>query len=132
MPLRWNIDHGKKLVHIVGEGVVTRADLEGHFDAIVVADAMAYGKLFDASNVVPQYDEHDLLMVGARLSAYTATLTAGPLAVFATSDEVKLVFRRFINLSSSPRPAAFFPSEGKARAWLAAQMRIHTAGPRRR
>jgi hypothetical protein len=132
MPLRWTIHHDLKLVHIVGEGVVTREDLEAHFDAIVVANAMPFGKLFDASKAVPKYDEHDMLMMGARLSAYVATLTAGPLAVVATSDDVRLAFRRFINMSSSPRPAAFFESEPKARAWLADQMRTPAIGPRRR
>jgi hypothetical protein len=88
MPLRWDVRHAERLVHIVADGAVTRAELEEHFDAIVVADAMPYAKLFDASRAEPAYNDDDVMLMGARLSAYTATLTAGPLAVVGLSDAV--------------------------------------------
>jgi len=59
--------------------------------------------------------------MGARLSAYTATLTAGPLAVVGLGEAVETAFRRFINMSPSKRPAAMFRTEAEARAWLATQ-----------
>ena len=121
MPLRWEILHAQKLEHIVAEGAVTREELEEHFDAIVVADAMPYAKLFDATRAEPAYDDDDVMLMGARLSAYTATLTAGPLAVVGLSENVETTFRRFINMSPSKRPAAMFKTEAAARAWLAAQ-----------
>jgi len=121
MPLRWEILHAQKLVHIVAEGAVTREQLEQHFDAIVVADAMAYAKLFDATRAEPIYSDDDVMLMGARLSAYTATLTAGPLAVVGLSENVETTFRRFINMSPSKRPAAMFRTEAAARDWLAAQ-----------
>jgi len=123
MPLRWNILHAEKLVHIVAEGAVTREELEEHFDAIVVADAMPYAKLFDATNAQPVYDDNDVLMMGARLSAYTSTLDAGPLAVVAQNDAALLAFRRFVNISPSKRPAEAFRTEAEARRWLAKQAR---------
>lgn len=123
MPLRWEILHPQKLVHIVAEGPVTLKEMEEHFDAILVADAMPYAKLFDASRIEPIYDDHDVLMMGARLSAYTATVASGPLAVVGQSDELQLAFRRFVNVSPSKRPAALFGSEPEARAWLAARAR---------
>ena len=121
MPLRWNILHAEKLVHIVAEGPVTREQLEEHFDAIVVADAMPYAKLFEATNAEPVYTDDDVLMMGARLSAYTATLDSGPLAVVAQSEAALLAFRRFVNISPSKRPAEAFRTEAEARRWLAAQ-----------
>ena len=123
MPLRWEILHAQKLVHIVAEGAVTREELEEHFDAIVVANAMPYAKLFDATRAEPTYDDDDVMLMGARLSAYTATLTAGPLAVVGLSDDVEAAFRRFINMSPSKRPAAMFKTEAEARAWLAKQVK---------
>jgi hypothetical protein len=123
MPLRWEILHAQKLVHIVAEGAVTREELEEHFDAIVVADAMPYAKLFDASRAEPAYNDDDVMQMGARLSAYTATLTAGPLAVIGLGDAVETAFRRFINMSPSKRPAAMFKTEAEARAWLATQVK---------
>ncbi len=132
MPLSWNIFHDQKLVHIVCDGVVTRQDLEAHFDAIVVADAMSYAKLFDASRAVPTYDENDVLLMGARLSAYAATLEAGPLAVVGQGDPLKITFRRFVNVSPSKRPAAFFATEAEARAWLKEQVAKRSAAADRK
>ena len=125
MPLRWEFLHSQKLIHIVAEGAVTLKEMEEHFDAIVVANAMSYAKLFDATRATPVYDDHDVLMMGARLSAYTATLESGPLAVIGEGQALELVFRRFVNVSPSQRPAALFRTEAEARAWLAAR----SAGP---
>jgi hypothetical protein len=123
MPLRWEILHAQKLVHIVAEGPVTRQELEEHFDAIVVADAMPYAKLFDATLAEPRYDDDDVMLMGARLSAYTATLESGPLAVVGQDPAVRTAFSRFVNISPSKRPAAMFKTEAEARAWLATQAR---------
>jgi hypothetical protein len=119
MPLRWEILHPQKLVHIVGEGTVTLAEMEEHFDAIMVADAMPYAKLFDATRVEPVYTDDDVMMMGARLSAYTATVASGPLAVVGDSVALKTIFKRFVNVSPSKRPAELFKTEAAARAWLA-------------
>lgn len=119
MPLRWDIDHSRKFVHIVAEGPVTLKEMEAHFDAIMVANAMGYAKLFDASHAQPTYSDDDVMAMGARLSAYTATLPSGPLAVVGTSDLVWSTFKRFVNISPSRRPAELFKTEADARAWLA-------------
>jgi hypothetical protein len=121
LPLRWQIDHAEKFVHIVAEGPVTIEQMEAHFDAIAVANAMGYAKLFDADSVEPLYSDEDVMRMGARLSAYTASLPSGPLAVVGKSEEVLVTFRRFVNISPSKRPAKIFKSEAKARAWLASQ-----------
>jgi hypothetical protein len=118
MPLRWTVLHDQKLIHIVAEGPVTRKDLEDHFDGVVVENALAYGKLFDASKVQPVYGDDDVLALGARLSAYTATMKSGPLAVVGSGEPVESAFRRFVNISPSRRPARLFRSEAEARAWL--------------
>lgn len=121
MPLRWDIDHAARFVHIVAEGPVTMQDMEAHFDALAVSNAMGYAKLFDSSLGHPVYTDADVLAMGARLSAYTATLPSGPLAVVGTSDLVWSTFKRFVNISPSRRPAKLFASADKARAWLKEQ-----------
>jgi hypothetical protein len=118
MPLRWEIDHSRKFVHIVAEGPVVLNELEAHFDALFVANAMGYAKLFVATDAQPMYSDDDVMKMGARLSAYTAALPSGPLAVVG-ADKLRGTFRRFVNISPSDRPARFFKSEEKARAWLA-------------
>jgi len=121
LPLRWQIDHQKKFVHIVAEGPVTIEQMEEHFDAIAVADAMGYAKLFDATRAEPLYTDEDVMRMGARLSAYTVNLPSGPLAVVGQREEVLITFRRFVNISPSKRPAQIFTSEAAARAWLKSQ-----------
>jgi len=121
MPLHWEIDHQAKFVHIVAAGPVTIEQMEEHFDAIAVANAMGYAKLFDASRAEPLYTDDDVMRMGARLSAYTANLPSGPLAVVGQSEEVLATFRRFVNISPSKRPVKIFKSEAPARAWLKSQ-----------
>jgi hypothetical protein len=118
MPLRWEIDHSARFVHIVAEGPIVLKELEEHFDALFVANAMGYAKLFDATDAQPTYSDDDVMKMGARLSAYTAALPSGPLAVVGQA-KLRSTFRRFVNISPSERPARFFASEEKARAWLA-------------
>jgi hypothetical protein len=95
--------------------------MEAHFDALVVANALVYSKLFDATGLKPVYDDADVMAMGARLSAYTSHFPSGPLAVVGHDESVVLAFKRFVNISPSKRPAALFKTEKKARAWLATQ-----------
>ena len=118
MPLKWEIFHDQKLVHIVAEGRVTLPEMEEHFDALAVADVLQYGKLFDATKADPIYTDQDVLAMGARLSAYTATLKSGPLAVIGLDEKARSAFRRFVNISPAKRPARLFKTEADARAWL--------------
>ncbi|WP_422017049.1 hypothetical protein [Reyranella sp.] len=121
MPLRWEILHEQKLIHVIAEGEVTLKEMEAHFDALVVANALAYSKLFDATRLKPVYDDADVMAMGARLSAYTQNFPSGPLAVVGREESVVLAFKRFVNISPSKRPAALFSTEKKARTWLAKQ-----------
>lgn len=118
MPIRWEILHDERFVHIVADGPLLREELEAHFDDMVVQNALSYAKLFDATKMEPVYDDNDVLMMGARLSAYTAHFDSGPLAVVGDRPEVVLAFKRFVNMSPSDRPAALFPTEAAARTWL--------------
>ncbi|MBX9943556.1 MAG: hypothetical protein K2Y40_05715 [Reyranella sp.] len=129
MPLRWEILHAEKLVYLVADGTVTLKDLEQHFDAVMVADAMPYAHLFNALNCQPVYNDDDVMAMAARVSAYASIVKSGPLAVVAQSDEVEDTFRRFINLSSPKRPTKLFKTEAKARAWLATQPLPASAAP---
>jgi hypothetical protein len=118
MPVRWEIDHSTRFVYVAIEGSVTLKDMEEHFDALFVANAMGYAKLVDVTGAQPIYNDDDVMLMGARLSAYTAALPSGPLAVVGNPD-MRGTFKRFVNISPSDRPARYFASEEKARAWLA-------------
>ena len=83
-----------------------------------MADVLQYGKLFDATAADPIYTEQDVMAMGARLSAYTATLKSGPLAVIGLNEKARSAFRRFVNISPAKRPARLFKTETEAHTWL--------------
>ena len=125
MPIRWTISREERLVVATTEGVVTLKDVEAYLDALVVADAMPYAKLFDASDIEPQGSDHDVLMLGARMSAYASNLEPrGAVAIIAPDEEASDLAKRFINLAASKRPAKVFLAEDEARTWLAAQPEV--------
>jgi hypothetical protein len=122
MPLNWEISHADKLIVIVGTGDVTLKDVEVYLDDIVTAGGMPYAKIFDATDMVPKHDDHDIMMLGARMSAYTDSLKGGPLAFVSTSEAARETIDRYINLTArADRPTAVFRTRDRARAWIEAQ-----------
>lgn len=123
MPIRWTISHEERLVVATTEGVVTLKDIEAYLDAVVVADAAPYAKLFDASDVDLQASDDDVMMLGARMRAYVATGPAGPVAFVVTTPLAREFVDRFLNLAAARRPADIFRTADEARRWLDAQPR---------
>ena len=122
MPIQFEIDPARRHVEAKAEGLVSLADIEAFLDAIVVQGAIPYRKLFDARLAFGKYDDNDVMLLGARISAYAANFEPrGALALIVASQEHSDLGRRFINLGKSGRPAEIFLSEAKAREWLAAQ-----------
>ena len=121
MAIRWEALHPEKLLLVTGEGTVTLKEVEVYLDEIVTAGAMPYAKLFDATKVDPKYDDHDIMMLGARMSAYRATMKGGPLAFVVTGGPTYEAIRRYINLTPAERAVAVFKTVPEARAWLDAQ-----------
>jgi hypothetical protein len=127
MPVHFTIDHDKRYVEARAEGETGLEDIEKFLDAVVLENALPYRKLFDGRLAIPKYDDlsNDVMMLGARMSAYASNLDArGAVAIIAPNEEASDLARRFINLSKSTRPAKVFVSEDEARAWLAAQPEI--------
>lgn len=123
MPIRWTIEPRLKLVSVKTEGEVTLKDVETYLDDLVVNDAMAFAKLFDASDLVPATGDHELLMLGARIRAYAQTMNSGPIAFVVRTTEARQIIDRYINLAQANRPAGVFFAVEDARQWLAKQPR---------
>jgi hypothetical protein len=121
MAYRLEIDHAKRFVHVRFEGVTTLQDIEAYLDEVVVQGAMPYRKLLDSRKAIAQYDDADVMAMGARISAYEAFEPRGPVAVVLVSDGQLLVTERVHNLGGAKRPAKIFFSESQARKWLAEQ-----------
>ena len=123
MPIRWEALHSEKLLLVTGDGVVTLKEVEVYLDEIVTAGAMPYAKLFDATRITPKYDDHDIMMLGARMSAYRTTLEGGPLAFVVAGGPTHEAIQRYINLTPAERTVAVFTTVPEARAGLDMQPR---------
>lgn len=120
MPIRCTISHEERLVVATTDGVVTLKDVENYLDAVLVAGAMPYAKLFDATNIEPRATDDDMMLLGARMSAY-GDLPSGPIAFVITTAAVHEFVRRYLNLTPAKRPAKIFSTVPQARQWLEAQ-----------
>ncbi len=119
MGIRWNICHADRLATAKADGVVTLKDGEAYLDALVVNGAMPYRKLFDCSTMHPDASDDEMMLLGARMQAYIATLKGGPLAIVATRPHVNDYVRRYLNLATgATRPVKIFSNVGLANRWL--------------
>jgi len=107
MPIRFSIDHARRLVLARAEGEIALKDIEAFTDAVMVENAMPYRKLFDGRGSHGKYDDHDLMQLGARISAYASVERRGALAIVPSEEYLDLA-RRFVNLGKSGRPAGVF------------------------
>ena len=118
MPIDFQIDHSAKRVIARTHGTVTMADVLAYFDAISVEDAAAYPKLFDAREGTVELSDEDMMVLGARASAYAA-FRPGPtaLVVDPTAEATPFV-RRYQNLAKRGREVEVFESRDRAEDWL--------------
>jgi hypothetical protein len=117
LPVEFQIDHDNRFVTVRAHGVVVLQEILDYFDALVVQDAMAYPKLFDAREADPQLSDDEMMVLGARVSAYAAHDPRGPIAA-VTTEKASVILQRFMNLGGAQRPMRLFTTVDEARAWL--------------
>ena len=118
MPVEFDIDHEKRFVHARTHGVVVLQEILDYFDAVTLQNAASYPKLFDAREGTPQLSDDDVMVLGARVSAYAAFDPRGAVAAVATTDEARESLRRYMNFAGARRAMRLFASIEDARAWL--------------
>jgi hypothetical protein len=121
MPIQWTISHPVKLVIAVCKGTITREEIEGYLDAIVVADTLAYRKIFDMTHATGHLSDEDMVALGARIRAYATMGGMGPLAIVATTPESYERAHLFAALADARRPLEIFRELHLARKWLDGQ-----------
>jgi hypothetical protein len=119
MAVSWQIVHPDRLVIARGEGLISLQDVERYLDAVVVADALPYAKIFDLGTGNWTLTDTDMLVLGARIRAYPALAKFGPLAIVAASDKQNQQAQMFAALADVERPLQIFRTEEFARKWLA-------------
>ena len=118
MPITWTISATDNLVSARAHGTVTLQDVEALLDDVVVKDALGYRKLFDGRDAIGKYDDNDVLLLGARIQAYTTLNLTGAAAIVVSKQEQFDVALRFANIAKAKRPIRVFYSPEEARAWL--------------
>jgi hypothetical protein len=88
MPIHWTASHPTKLVVAVCKGPLTRKDIEGYLDAVVVADTLAYRKIFDMTEATTPLPDEDIMALGARIRAYATMGQMGPRRRKATNARI--------------------------------------------
>ena len=120
MPLKWTISHADKMVEATASGSVSLQDIELYLDDVMVSDALPYHKLFDASQASIGPTDEEIMMLGARLSAYSGLKQPlGPLAIVAPATAIRQQAELFAALAPADRPLKIFKAVEAARKWLA-------------
>ena len=122
MPLEWKIHHPDRMVEAVAKGPVDLQDIERYLDDVMVSEALPYRKLFDTSQAASALSDDDMMMLGARLSAYTGLGPIGPLAIVVPTTALRQQARLFAVLAPADRPLKIFKTATAARQWLEAQV----------
>lgn len=123
MPIKVKFDHARRYVEAVAEGEVSLEDVEEFLDAVMVAEALTYRKLFDGRGSYGKYTDEDVMRLAARLSAYASMGRRGAVALVTPVQYFELA-TRVLNLDRRDAPGRAFVDLDEARRWLDAQPEI--------
>ncbi len=121
MPVHWKIDSRKRLLTVVAEGEVTRADADAFLDVLESGGLVSYRKLFDGMAGESAMTPEDLMAIGVRIRTGHQGGSVGALAVALTSEKAQLVSRVLGIMASAKRPMRLFDNVEDARRWILKQ-----------
>lgn len=121
MAVRWTFDDRKKLMKVVGEGAITRTDIDLLFDAVVERGALGYSKLVDFRQTDPSMSGEEMLELGVRARALHGQGKMGALALVLPEDRGAEAEPLIGMVSVADRPMRIFRDLGQATRWLAGQ-----------
>ena len=120
MPLKWKISHADKSVEATAIGHVSLQDIERYLDDVMVSEALPYRKLFETSPATGGLTDEEMMLLGARLSAYAGSgRKLGPIAIVAPANAIRQQAQLFATLAPADRPLKIFKTVEAARKWLA-------------
>lgn len=123
MPINVKIDHARRWVEALAEGEVSLEDIEEFLDAVIVAEALPYRKLFDGRASHGKYTDEEVMRLAARLSAYASLGRRGAVALVASAQHYELA-TRVLNLDRREQQGRVFIDVDEARRWLDAQPEV--------
>lgn len=124
MPVRWTFVSRKKLFKVVGEGDISRADVDLVLDAMLENGFLGCRKLVDLRQSDLGMTGEEMLEVGARVRALHGMGKMGPLAMVLPEDrgaEAEPLIGKF---AVADRAMRIFRDFEKATHWLEEQKPI--------
>ncbi len=121
--MHWSVDSKERLLTIVTEGDVTRADFEACLDVVEGANLFGYRKLFDGTHGDTTMGSDDVLAIGVRIRAAHDRAQKGSLAIVVPRDKMEFIARVLGLLAVIKRPMRVFEEVGPARVWILKQPR---------
>jgi hypothetical protein len=116
LPVDFKFDHEHRLVIATAHGRVVLQEILDYFDAVTLNEAASYAREMDA-----QLSNDDVMVIGARVSAYAAYDPRGAVAAVAVTVEARDAVRRYMNFAGAKRPVHLFATMEEAREWLLGQ-----------
>lgn len=124
MPFHWKIDSQQKLITVVAEGDVTKAEVDAFLDVLHGTDSYDYRKLFDGSTGDTRMPPEDMLALGVRMRSMHEGRALGALAAVVPDDKIDLVSRVLGMLAAANRPMRVFSVLSQAEDWIQRQPRL--------
>lgn len=117
MPLGWTRSDEFGIVTVVGQGDVSRQDIEGYLAASEREGTRFCGKLVDASVGNLSLDRDDLISVARTLVDYSEEVDAGPVAL-VVQGALNIDMAVLLKQRVGARPFRIFTDALDARDWL--------------
>lgn len=121
MPLIWTLDPKHFLMIAVANGEVTRSDVERYLDTIIGSNALAYRKVFDATDGTTSMNADDFLPLAVRMRSLHGLGGMGALAVILPPGRGERLKRMLGMLAVADRPIGIFNGPMLAYRWIAKQ-----------
>jgi hypothetical protein len=121
MSVKWTIDPEDRLIVVVAEGDVTRAEVDAMLDSVHSDEMLTYRKLFDGAKADTSMGADELIALGVRMRSMHDKGGIGPLALVVPPDKEKMLERVFGMLAVPNRPMRVFNDSALARRWIKKQ-----------
>ena len=118
MSLQWKVSHLDHMVICVSEGIVTLQDFQEYLAALKQENALAFRKIFIATEGTSGMSSEDRVELAALLTRFLEIDGLGPFAVVAGAERNDGLATIFKSLATVRRPMRLFPDIHAARKWL--------------
>lgn len=128
MPLDWTRGDAFGILTVVGQGDITRLDIENYLQATVREGTKAHAKLVDITVGNLALDRDDLESVARTLLDYGLGGGAGPVAM-VVQGALNIDMAVLLKQRVGARPFRIFTDPREARGWLMAPVRPVAVNP---